>query len=57
MDNYLTDSFFKFLLGFVIMLGISFVVIFGVDYYSKHIDIPEQMAAAARESRVPALTY
>lgn len=35
------------------MIGISFAVIFGTDYYAHYVEAPRQMAAAAAEADVP----
>lgn len=35
------------------MIGLSFAVIFGADYYAHAVDEPRQMAAAAAEAKVP----
>jgi hypothetical protein len=53
VQDYFTDTFFRLLLGFVLMIGLSFAVIFGADYYARTIEVPRQMAAAAAEARVP----
>lgn len=42
------DSFFKFLLGFLIFIGVSFGVTFGVSYYAKQQDAAVQQAAALK---------
>lgn len=50
MGKIFNDTFFRFLLGFVLILGASFAVTFAVDYYAEsQLARPVAPAAAVLE--------